>query len=126
MDAKRVLLICDTDRNELNRIQQAFEEKGYEVETINDAGQLIGRVEKRQHSVIIVNPDLPGFREDDICRKVMKEMRKPLLFLIDKNSTTRAQISDCDPDDVVTKPVELNNLINLVDKHVAVTASNSR
>jgi DNA-binding response OmpR family regulator len=56
----------------------------------------------------------------------MKEMRKPLLFLIDKNSTTRAQISDCDPDDVVTKPVELNNLINLVDKHIAVTASNSR
>jgi len=126
MDAKRSIFICDNDSNEVNRIKQAFEEQGYYVEVIDDASQLVPRVQQRGQGVVIANPDLQGFNEYDVCKKIIKELGLPLLFILDKTSTVRAQVDECNPDDVVTKPVELNNLINLVDKHVTITANTSR
>jgi DNA-binding response OmpR family regulator len=126
MDNRRVVLICDTDLQVVQEIQQALEKEGYEVETIDDATQLLPRAQKRKHGIILVNPDLPGFNDFDTCKKLMKEMGTPLLFLIEKNTTTRAQIADCNPDDVITKPVQINNLINLIDKHVTITGNVGR
>jgi DNA-binding response OmpR family regulator len=66
---------------------------------------------------------MKGFNAYDICKKVKREGNIPVVLLMDTNSTTRAQIDECIPDDVVTKPVKIDNLANLLRKHYTVTSN---
>jgi hypothetical protein len=47
-----------------------------------------------------------------------------VILLMDKNSTRRATIGDCQASDVVTKPVIVDNLANLINKQMAWNQSN--
>jgi DNA-binding response OmpR family regulator len=73
---------------------------------------------------VLVNPDLKGFNEDDVCKQVMTEMNIPVILLLNRNSTHRAVVGDCRADDVVTKPVEVDILANLIAKQMAWHKSN--
>lgn len=115
----RTILICDTDLEHSFTLEGELRNRDYEVVNINDATELISTVKSLRPSAVLVNPDMKGFNEYDVCKHVKKDLGIPLIFLLDKNSTHRAQLDDCKPDDVVTKPAEAGNLLNLILKHIA-------
>lgn len=124
MAPTRVILICDNNYGTMNLLQTALEKEDYDVNTIDNATELIPSAIRLKPSVILVNPDMPGFNEYDVCKNLIQDMNIPLFLLIDKHATTRAQIGECQPNEVVSTPVEkdseIRNLINLIAQHITV------
>jgi len=119
----RTIVICDTDIDHSFTLEGHLRNRNYDVVNITDATELVASVSGLLPSVVLANPDMQGFNEYDVCKQIKKELNIPLLFLLDKNSTHRAQLDNCDPDDVLTKPVEAGNLVNLVEKHISLRQS---
>jgi DNA-binding response OmpR family regulator len=123
MDKKRIVLICDNDEAGVQTISQALTDKGYAVSTLNDATSLVSEASRQRPSAIIVNPDLNGFNEYDICKKLIQEINIPVILIVNKDSTARAQIGDCSPIAVMEKPVVISNLINEVEQQIAISSN---
>src|SRR4051812_18965542 len=117
MENNRTVLLCDNDYASSNEIQAILEQKGYDVDTIDKASDLIPTVIRFHPNVIIVNPDMEGFNESDVCKHIMQDLEIPIILLVDAHSTARARVGDCLAEDVVTRPVHAGNLANLVAKH---------
>ena len=120
MHNTRVVIVCDQDKAAVQEIQSALTKERHEVEVINDGTELIAKAIKFNPSVVIVNPDIHGFNEYDVCKKLMKERNIAIILLLDPHSVHRSRIDECEADDVVTKPVEMKNLLNLVVKNITV------
>ncbi len=120
MDNRRTILICDTDYGFLNEMEKHLLQEGFDVDTIDNAADLIPSAIRLQPHVILVNPDMDGFNEYDVCKIIIQEQRAQVILLVDPHSTTRAMVGDCVIEDVLTKPVKLADLVNLVVKHLSV------
>jgi DNA-binding response OmpR family regulator len=120
MKNKGIVLICDNEDEHLNEIRNALESKGISMEIVSDASELIPRAIRVRPGVIIVNPDMKAFNEYDVCKNILKDMDVPAIMIVDKSATTRARIDECEIEDVLTKPVNLSNLVNLISKHLTI------
>lgn len=120
MDNRRTILICDNDYAFLNEMEKSLANEGYDVDTIDNAADLIPSSIRLRPHIIIVNPDMQAFNDYDVCKHIIKEQRIQVILLLDRHSTTRSQIDECEVEDVITKPVEINNLVNLLAKHISV------
>lgn len=124
MGPTRVILICDNDYSTMNLLQTALEKEGYDVNTIDNAMELIPTTIRLKPSIVMVNPDMNGFNEYDVCKNIMKDMNIPVFLVLDKHATTRAQVGECPADEVITRPiekeVEIRNLLNLIAQQITV------
>lgn len=120
MDNRRTILVCDNDYAFLNEMEKSLAVEGYDVDTIDNAADLIPSSIRLRPNIIMVNPDMQGFNDYDVCKHIIKEQRIQVILLLDKHSATRALIDECEVEDVITKPVEVNNLVNLLAKHISV------
>ena len=120
MDNRRTVLICDNDYAFLNEMEKSLAEEGYDVDTIDDAADLIPSAIRLRPNVILANPDMKAFNEYDVCKHIIKEQRVEVILVLNPQSSTRAQIADCRVEDVITKPVAIKDLANLLAKHVSV------
>lgn len=120
MENRRTVLICDNDYAFLNEMEKKLAGKGYDVDTIDNASDLIPSVIRLKPHVIVANPDMQAFNEYDVCKYVIKAQHIPVILLLNADSTTRAQIDECQVEDVITKPVNVANLANLLAKHISV------
>lgn len=132
---QKLVLICDNDPDHSFTLEGELRNRNYEVIIINDATELVSSTKSLKPVVVLANPDIKGFNEYDVCKYIMNEMNVPVILLIDKNSTHRAElnthsthtpdIGDCRADDVVSKPVQVpDNLVNLIEKQMALHQSN--
>jgi DNA-binding response OmpR family regulator len=121
MKNKGIVLICDNEDEHLDAVRNALEQQGLSMEIVNDASDLVPRAIRVRPGVIIVNPDMKAFNEYDVCKNIIKDMDVPAIMMVDKNATTRARIDECWIEDVLTKPVNLNNLVNLISKHLTIS-----
>jgi DNA-binding response OmpR family regulator len=120
----KTVLICDNDADHSFTMEGELRNRGFEVIIINDATELVQSSKSLRPVAVLANPDLKGFNEHDICKFVVTDMNIPVILLVDKNSTRRAQVGDCQVEDVVAKPVGVDNLANLINKQMAWHKSN--
>ena len=117
---KRTIVICDSDLDHSFTLEGELKNNGYDVVNITDATELVESVQSLQPSVVLVNPDMKGFNEYDVCKKLKVDSGIPVIFLLDKSSTHRASFDVCTADDVITKPDVTGNIIMLIKKHVSL------
>ena len=117
---KRTVVICDTDLDHSFALEGILKNHDYDVVNITDATELVRSVESLQPSVVLANPDMQGFNEYNVCQKIKNNLGIPVIFLLDKTSTHRAQLDDCKPDDIITKPDSSGNVIMLIKKHISL------
>lgn len=113
----KTVLICDPEASAMNGVIAALQQEGYDVTTLSDATQLVSRVMQGRYAVVVVNPDLPGFDATAVCSSIKQEAGIPVVLLLEPDSTARNTIDQCTADDVITKPIDLGNFVNLLNKH---------
>src|SRR5919206_3713889 len=116
MKTKKSALLFDSEKSSISEIEALLVKEGFYVESLTDAQQLIARAESIKPSVVIANPDATGFNGETVCEKIKNELRIPVMLLIDKSSTTRDYYGNCRADDVISKPVDFNGVLNLIEK----------
>lgn len=117
-----VVLVCDNDEQVLGELREELARNEYHVQTLTDATAVVSRA-SAQPTILVINPDMKGFNENDVCKKLKQERGVPVIFLMDRHSTHRTGYGDCEADDVVSKPVETDLLLNLLEKHYTVTVN---
>jgi DNA-binding response OmpR family regulator len=117
---KRTVIICDNDLDHSFTLEGLLKNHQYEVVNITNASELVSSAQSLQPSVVLANPDLQDFNEQEVCQKIKKGLNIPVIFLLDRTSTRRAQLADCEPDDVITKPDSSGNIIMLIKKHISL------
>jgi DNA-binding response OmpR family regulator len=116
---QKLVLICDNDRDHSFSLEGELRNRDYEVVVITDATELVKSAKSLRPVAVLANPDMNGFDENEICKSLMSDMNIPVILLLDRNSTHRAQIGDCRAEDVVTKPVqEPGNIATLISKNM--------
>src|SRR5215203_5902232 len=120
MDNRKTILVCDSDYAFLNEMEKSLANEGYDVDTIDNASDLIPSGIRLQPNVIIVNPDTPAFNEYDVCRQLMQDQRIQIMLVVNPQLRTWERLGDCLVEDVITKPVEMAYLVNLLEKHMSV------
>jgi DNA-binding response OmpR family regulator len=121
---RKLVVICDNDADHSFTLEGELRNRAYEVVLLNDATELLQSVKSLQPVAVLANPDMRGFNEVEVCKQIINEMNVPVILLLDRNSTHRATIGECQADDVVTKPAEADNVANLLAKQMAWHKSN--
>jgi len=121
---KKLVVICDNDADHSFSLEGELRNRDFEVVIVTEATELLKSAQSLQPVAVLANPDMKGFNEYDVCKHLINEMNIPVILLLDKNSTHRASIGDCRADHTVTKPVEVDNLANLIAKQMAWHQSN--
>ena len=120
MNNRGTVLICDSDYAFLNEMERSLSNDVFDVDTIDNAVDLIPSAIRLQPHVILVNPEMPGFNEYDVCKHIIKEHRVQLILLLDADSSARTHLGDCMVEDAVIKPVDIASLTNLLEKHFSL------
>lgn len=122
-DHKRTILVCDNDEKLLASIKSGLAEHNFNVQIATRPDELVETAETHHVGAVLVNPDLPGFNANDTCKYLKKTNGIPVLLLVDPHSTTRIALDGCSADEILTKPVKIDDLAVLLDKHVALSHS---
>jgi DNA-binding response OmpR family regulator len=122
-DHKRTVLVCDNDEKVLSSIRTGLAEHNFDVQVMTSPDELVENAEQHHVDAVIVNPDLPGFNPYDTCKYLKKTFGIPVLLLVDPHSTARAVLDGCSADDVLTKPVKIEDLATLMSKHMTLSRS---
>lgn len=113
---KKILIIED-DRNLLNELREFLENKGYEVETVNNFLKASELALEMRPDLVILDINLPGISGFDICREIKEKSNIPVLML-----TSRIGIEDeikgleIGADEYLAKPVDTRRLILRMEK----------
>lgn len=121
MNNKNTILLYDTDPATHTQLQSLLPQDEFVIESIDDGTQIVPKVRSTNPAVLIANPDAHAFNAYDICKYVKQERNIPVILLIDKASTTRAQFADCEADDVFQKPLDGNGVLNIIRKQIAMS-----
>lgn len=122
---QKVVLLCDNDADHSFTLEGGLRNRDFEVVLLTEATELVNIAKSLRPVAVLVNPEITGFNEYDVCKHLMTDLNIPVILLLPNNSTHRATIGDCRADDVVTKPAkEIDNIANLINKQMALHRSN--
>ncbi len=105
------ILIFDDELSGLGRLYLNLMELDFAVEITIDPAEIISRFKRLNPGVVVVNQDATGFNAVEICKVIKQESQVPIILLLDKNSASTIAIDGCKADEIIYKPVDLNELV---------------
>lgn len=111
---KHILMVED-DISLINGLSYAVEKAGYEL-TIARSGEELHRLwAEKQYDLVILDVSLPDTTGFDICEKIRKESKIPIIFLTAADEEVDVVRGlDIGGDDYITKPFKLAVLISKI------------
>lgn len=116
---KPKILVADDDLNTLSKIYIDLLLKLFFVEVTNDAHEIIERANRFKPDILILNNDLPNLDAHQICAQIKRDQKIPILLLVDKHASKTAKIDSCSADEIVTKPIDVTHLSQVIEKLIA-------
>ena len=123
---KRILVIED---QELNRkvVRIVLQSKGYTVVEATDAAEAIASLEDTIPQLILMDIALPGQSGEDLTRRIKANLAWvdiPIIALTAAAmSGDRERILKAGCDDYLSKPIDINILVERVETHLRRTAT---
>ena len=114
MNKKGRILIVDNELNVLSETYSKLLLENFDVEATMDADEIIPRTLRFKPELIIVNNELPGFDGSAICNMAKEQFSIPIILLKEGYSNPSAKIDGCSADEVVYKPINHNQLLNII------------
>lgn len=116
--SKRVLVV-DDDHGILEALSILLEEAGYTVKTNPDGSKVSGEISSFSPDVILLDIWMSGQNGYDICKnlKSMENTKRIPIIMISANRDMERISKECGADDYVSKPFELEELLNKVEKY---------
>ena len=111
MAEKRKLLVADDEEMIREAVASYLESQGYQVFRAENGEEALNILKREPISLVILDlmlPDLPG---EEVCVRIWKQSRVPIIMLTAKNvEYDMIHGLDLGADDYITKPFSLKNL----------------
>ena len=111
MAEKRKLLVADDEEMIREAVASYLESQGYQVFRAENGEEALNILKREPISLVILDlmlPDLPG---EEVCVRIRKQSRVPIIMLTAKNvEYDMIHGLDLVADDYITKPFSLKNL----------------
>ena len=111
MAEKRKLLVADDEEMIREAVASYLESQGYQVFRAENGEEALNILKREPISLVILDlmlPDLPG---EEVCVRIRKQSRVPIIILTAKNvEYDMIHGLDLGADDYITKPFSLKNL----------------
>ena len=111
MAEKRKLLVADDEEMIWEAVASYLESQGYQVFRAENGEEALNILKREPISLVILDlmlPDLPG---EEVCVRIRKQSRVPIIMLTAKNvEYDMIHGLDLGADDYITKPFSLKNL----------------
>ena len=111
MAEKRKLLVADDEEMSREAVASYLESQGYQVFRAENGEEALNILKREPISLVILDlmlPDLPG---EEVCVRIRKQSRMPIIMLTAKNvEYDMIHGLDLGADDYITKPFSLKNL----------------
>ena len=117
------VLIVDDNPDVLQVMQLLLGTRGYEVETITRGEETFKKVEIFQPNLIFLDVHLSGMDGREICKqlKTTEEIKHIPVILFSANMNVEKSITECLADGFISKPFDINDLIQGIDNHLLET-----
>ncbi len=112
MNNARKILVVDDEQKIVEVIKSYLEHSGYEVYTAYAGKQALQMFERVEPSLVILDLMLPDITGEDICRKIRRESKVPIIMLtakVEEEDILRGL--DIGADDYITKPFSPKQLV---------------
>lgn len=104
---KRILLVED-DLSLINGLSFAVKKQGYMLDVARTSGEADGLWAEGKYDLVILDVSLPDGSGFDICRKIRRTSKVPIMFLTAADEETDIIMGlDIGGDDYITKPFKL-------------------
>jgi DNA-binding response OmpR family regulator len=119
----RRILAVDDDRDILEVLQFILEDSGYEVDTLSE-GQYLMTTIKEKHPDLILLDIMLGNNLDgrELCKAVKKQDSThniPIILISASHNVSNAMNQEGAPNDFISKPFDINILLNSIKKQLA-------
>ena len=116
---KKTILVADDDPDILDAVTLILEDAGYEVQTTSD-GATLRDVHSTAPDLLLLDIWLSGWDGKEVCAVLKSEERTRDLpiVLFSANKETERIAHEVGADDFITKPFELDELVQTIERHL--------
>ena len=122
MTDKKQLLLVEDDMFSAETLKYALEAKGHEVIMATNGRDALSIVRKKSPQLIVLDIMMPKMDGYHLCRFIKFDTRYkhiPVIFVSSKIQEADKKLGfTCGGDEYVTKPYDINHLVNLVDRYL--------
>lgn len=112
---KQILLVED-DLSLINGLSFAVRKQGYEIDVARTSSEADAVWENKHYNLIILDVSLPDGSGLDICQKIRRVSKVPIIFLTAADEETDIIMGlDIGGDDYITKPFKLAVLLSRIN-----------
>lgn len=118
----RRILAVDDDKDILEIIQYILEDSGYEVHTLSDGRKLFEKIQESTPDLILLDIMLGTTDGRDLCRNIKSTdntHKIPVIMISASHTVSDVLRQECAPDDFISKPFDINVLLNKIQKQLA-------
>ena len=111
-EGKGNILVVDDEPQITRVLKTTLSSQGYGVRSAGDGQEALNEMKSWQPDLIITDLRMPNVDGLELCRRVRKESRIPIIVLSVKGEETiKVEALDCGADDYITKPFSVNELL---------------
>lgn len=115
----RRILVADDDAAIVDAVQLILEDSGYDVSSVTD-GAVAASVAREQPDLLLLDIWMSGASGQAICRelKANEATKRIPVVMFSANRDLETIAREAGADDVLGKPFELNDLLDIIEKHL--------
>lgn len=113
------ILVCDDDEGILDIVRVILESKNYQVKTISSGKSIEKRISEYSPDLILLDLWIPGMDGKEITRILKRQSKTkniPIIIISALNETEKIS-KEIGADSFLSKPFDINDLINVVEKY---------
>ena len=116
----KTILIVDDEKDDLESMNQILKKEGYNVMTSNNSAEALGKLEKHDVDLILMDIMMPALSGYDLLRILRAKLSHniPVVFVSIK---PEKEVDTTNVDGFVQKPFDPSTLVNEIDR--AITKS---
>ena len=116
------IMIVDDEQDLREMINIMMQKEGFETETAEDGSDFLEKIDVIQPDLVTLDVMMPGLTTKEILEKLKEKKSNPRIIML-----TVVRYSDEEKSkifgmgnviDYITKPFEMDDLINTINKHV--------
>lgn len=115
------IMIVDDETDIREMLNLMIRKEGFETATAYDGSDFLNKIDEFQPDIITLDVMMPGLTTREILEKLPEKKTKPkiiLLTVVRYSEEEKQKLYQKGIVDYVTKPFELDNLINTIQKYV--------